>query len=268
MTTMTTLRTAFHKQVSFALQAQYRPAFFLVVAWILAMVGLPIARWTFGDDALPIGINVAAILQASAVFLLVRLAWGWRGALTAFAIVGFIGWGAEFIGHNTGFPFGDYVYTDILQPQIAGVPLLIPVAWFMLMPSAWVMAQLIVGEERTTWLKKVAFVAVSAMALTAWDLFLDPQMVGWGFWQWAEPSGYFGIPWSNYAGWLLVAGVMTALVRPRLLPSVPFTIIYGIVWFLQTVGQAVFWGQVGPALVGSLAMGGIMLLAYWRSRQV
>lgn len=239
-------------------------AYSFLLLWILAMIALPIARWTFGDEALPIGINVAAILQASAVLLMVASAWGWRDALRALLIVAFIGWSSEFIGHSTGIPFGAYDYTDILQPQLAGVPLLIPIAWFMLLPSSWVMAQHIVGE-RKTWRDRAFFVVVSALALTAWDLFLDPQMVAWDFWRWQNPEGYFGIPWSNYLGWLLVASLMTVCVRPRPLPTMPLALVYAVVWFLQTIGQAVFWGQPGPALVGALAMGGIMLLAYLRA---
>ena len=46
-----------------------------------------------------------------------------------------IGWTAEAIGSKTGFPFGAYHYTDRLQPQLLGVPLLIPLAWLMMLPA-------------------------------------------------------------------------------------------------------------------------------------
>lgn len=229
------------------------------------MIALPIARWVAGDAIIPGWVTMAAILQAIAVAVAVQAAWGWRKTIITFAIVSGIGWAAEFMGHQTGIPFGSYHYTDALQPQIGGVPLLIPVAWFMLLPSAWVMAQLIVGR-RDTLAKKAAFVGISALALTAWDLFLDPQMVGWGFWIWDQPGAYFGIPLVNYGGWLLVSALITVIVRPTELPTMPLAGVYGLVWFLQTVGLGVFWGQMGPALVGSVAMGGIMLLAYWRQR--
>jgi putative membrane protein len=238
----------------------------LIALWALTMISLPIARWLAGDDIIPGWVTMAAVLQAIAVFVVVTASWGWQRTATTFAIVAFIGWGAEFMGHKTGFPFGDYHYTDALQPQIGGVPLLIPIAWFMLLPSAWVMAQCIV-PDRTTMRGQIAFVAVSALALTAWDLFLDPQMVGWGFWQWAQPGAYFGIPVSNYLGWLAVSALITLVARPKALPNAPLALVYGLVWFLQTVGLGVFWGQVGPAIVGSLAMGAVMLLAFWQVRK-
>ncbi|MGJ3237835.1 MAG: carotenoid biosynthesis protein [Anaerolineae bacterium] len=261
---MTTI-SHIQEMLPFKIQPQERLSYILIGLWVMLMIGMPWLQFFFGEAILPTGITLAAILQASAVFYIVQLQWGLKRTLITFAIVAVMTWGAEFIGHSTGLPFGDYHYTERLQPQILGVPLLIPIAWFMLLPSAWVMAQLIVGE-RDSWQKGIAYVLVSAIALTVWDLFLDPQMVAWGFWEWANPSGYFGIPYLNYFGWLLVASLVTLAVRPKELKIFPLALIYGIVWFLQAVGQGMIWQQTGPALVGTVAMGGVMFLAYWRYR--
>lgn len=249
-------------KLPFTVQRKNSFGYGLLGAWLLLMIGMPWLQFFFGDDILPIGVTISAILQASAVFYFVQTQWGLAQTLRAFGIIAILTWGAEFIGHNTGIPFGNYSYTDSLQPQIAGVPLLIPIAWFMLLPSAWVMAQLIVGDHKSL-SKRIQFILVSAFALTVWDLFLDPQMVAWGFWEWANPSGYFGIPYSNYFGWFLVAALVTLAVRPPKLEIFPFALIYGIVWFLQMIGQGIIWQQIGPAIVGTLAMGGVMLIAHW-----
>ena len=49
---------------------------------------------------------------------------------------------------------------------------------------------------------------VGGVALAAWDLFLDPQMVDAGHWTWAHPDPGLplvpGVPLTNYAGWLVV----------------------------------------------------------------
>lgn len=237
----------------------------LLALWVLSMIGLPIAQWVFGPEVRPLGITIAALFQASAVFVIVREDWGLATTLRAVLIIAATTWFAEFVGHNTGLPFGEYTYTDALQPQLFGVPLLIPLSWFMLLPSSWMIAQRIVGERRT-WQDEARFIGLSAAALTAWDLFLDPQMVGWDLWQWATPGFYFGIPLSNYLGWLLVAGVVTLLVRPRPLQSPLLLVVYGTVWFLQSFGQFFFWNQPGPALFGFLGMGVFLLLAILRKR--
>ena len=238
----------------------------LLLLWLLMMIFLPIARWLWGDSILATGTNIAALFQASAVFAIVEKQWGLSRTLKTFLIIALLTWIAEFIGQQTGFPFGDYHYTEMLQPQIAAVPLLIPIAWFMLLPSSWVMAQAIVGK-RDSLAKHALFALISGFALAAWDLFLDPQMVTWGFWQWNQSGAYFGIPLINYVGWVAVAALVTAIIRPKQLKVWPLALIYGIVCFLQAVGQAVFWGQIGPAIAGFLGMAAIMVLAYWRSQK-
>ncbi|MBK9747058.1 MAG: carotenoid biosynthesis protein [Chloroflexi bacterium] len=70
-------------------------------------------------------------------------AWGGRRALTTIGVIVALAWLTEFIGHTTGFPFGSYDYTPRLQPQVGGVPLLIPLAWLMMLPPAWAMARVI-----------------------------------------------------------------------------------------------------------------------------
>src|SRR5690349_13456769 len=110
----------------------------LMVVWVLAMISLPIQKWVLGENALATGISIGVLLQLMAVWSILVWAWGLkRAALVTGGIVLFA-WLVEFVGHTTGFPFGAYAYTDRLQPQVGGVPLLIPLAWLMMLPSAWV----------------------------------------------------------------------------------------------------------------------------------
>ncbi|MBL8163564.1 MAG: carotenoid biosynthesis protein [Anaerolineae bacterium] len=229
----------------------------LIFLWVAAMISLPIFRWVFGDAVLPIGVAVTVVIQSAAVLSVLWASWGAFNMLRAVVIVAALGWFVEFIGHTTGIPFGSYDYTALLQPQLGGVPLVIPLAWMMMMPPAWAAAQVVVGL-RNRWL----FVGFSALAFTAWDLFLDPQMVKWGFWVWEQPSGYFGIPWVNFLGWLLASSVMTAVVRPMAVPVYPLLAVYVITWLLESIGLLVFWGLPGPGIVGFGAMGVVVLLCY------
>lgn len=243
----------------------------IVAAWVLAMIGVPILRWVFGDGALPYGVAVGVLLQVLAVLVILVHAWGARRALLTVTMVIACAWLVEYSGHTTGFPFGSYDYTNRLQPQLGGVPLLIPLAWLMMLPPAWAVAHRI--ARRFSGLRgKLAFVAASAIAFTAWDLFLDPQMVAWNLWVWDDPGAfsYFGIPWVNFLGWLLASAAITAIaarIAPlRHLPARPLIAIYIITWMLETIGQLFFWALPGPALVGFAAMGVVLLVA-WRSRR-
>jgi putative membrane protein len=232
--------------------------------WVLTMISIPIVRWVAGDGPLPWAVSVSVLLQAATVLGVLVQAWGVRPTLAAAATVVTLAWLVEFVGSTTGVPFGSYHYTNTLRPQLLGVPLPVPLAWLMLLPAAWAVADLLVGRAA-----RLRFIAVAALAFTAWDLFLDPQMVGWGFWAWARPGGYFGIPWSNFLGWLLASALITAAVfqpawRPPRTPTRPLLLVYTLTWLLQAVGLALFWAMPGPALAGFLAMGLFVALA-WRA---
>ncbi|MDO9130538.1 MAG: carotenoid biosynthesis protein [Anaerolineales bacterium] len=116
--------------------------------------------------------------------------------------------------------------------------------------------------------RQPAFVLVSALTFTAWDLFLDPQMAAWDFWQWDAPGLYFGIPLTNFLGWLAVSALITLLIGPRGLPAAPLAFVYAATWLLQTIGLGLFWGQPGPALFGFTGMGTMVLLAVLRARRL
>lgn len=235
----------------------------LFVLWIVTLISLPIVKAIGGVSAVTWGVALGVIFQAVLVLVILRQAWGVAQTARVATIVALVGFASESIGTATGFPFGAYRYTDQLQPQLAHVPLLIPLAWLMMLPSAWAVARLISGGR-----SRPVFIGLSALALTAWDLFLDPQMVAWGFWIWAQPGGYFGIPWLNFFGWALTAAVMTTLVRPTNLPVRPLLFIYIITWLLETIGLLFFWGLPGPAVVGFVGMGGFVLWAWRQTSRV
>lgn len=236
--------------------------------WTLVMIATPIVRWVFGEAALTVMVAAGVLAQAAAVATVLVRATGWRSLPRIVLPVLLLAWLAEYAGSHTGFPFGRYSYTEALQPQLGGVPLLVPLAWLMMLPPAWALADLITrgsppARPAAVRLRR-AFVA--ALAFTAWDLFLDPQMAAWGFWVWETPGVYFGIPLTNYLGWLLVSFLVAWLLAPAGLPLRPLLVIYAITWFLQWFGQAFFWGLPGPALCGFLGMGAVLLWAHMRNR--
>ncbi len=237
-----------------------QPYHWLTAAWLLAMIAIPIMSWVIGNAVLPWGVLISVILLVSAVLGVLRQAWGSVRTLRMAAIILPVAWLIEWLGSTTGFLFGHYHYTNLLQPQLGHVPLLIPLAWLMMLPPAWAVAAVIMRGRTGLW-----FILISAMAFTAWDLFLDPQMVNWGYWVWdGNPLGagsYFGIPWLNFLGWLVSAVLLTFLVQPKHIPVQPLVLIYVITWILQTIGQLFFWHMPGPALTGFFAMGSLLILA-------
>lgn len=231
--------------------------------WVLVIVATPIALWTMGQPGLLAALQAGVLTQVVTVLLVLVRAGLLRQALRAGAAVPLLGWLVEVVGQASGFPFGSYQYTPLLQPQLAGVPVLIPLAWLMMMPPAWAMALVIAGAQ-LGWRARVRRAAVAALAFTAWDLFLDPQMVAWNAWVWAVPGVYFGIPLQNFAGWLLVAFCVSLLLAPGSLPLAPLIMIYAVTCVLQTIGQLLFWQLAGPGVAGLAGMGGMLAWAYAR----
>lgn len=231
--------------------------------WVLVIVATPIALWTMGQPGLLAALQAGVLTQVVTVLLVLVRAGLLRQALLAGAAVPLLGWLVEVVGQASGFPFGSYQYTPLLQPQLAGVPVLIPLAWLMMMPPAWAMALVIAGAQ-PGWRARVRRAAVAALAFTAWDLFLDPQMVAWNAWVWAVPGVYFGIPLLNFAGWLLVAFCVSLLLAPGSLPLAPLIMIYTVTCVLQTIGQLLFWQLAGPGVAGLAGMGGMLAWAYAR----
>jgi putative membrane protein len=228
--------------------------------WVVLMLSLPLVDWATQGAVFPIIVTITTLAQAVAVVAMLRLGWSGARVFETLMIVAIGTWLAEYAGSNWGLLFGAYDYSPLLQPQLAGVPLLIPLAWMMMLPAAWAVASKIVSPKR-----QIIFALVSALVFTAWDLYLDPQWVARGLWTWAEPGVYFGIPLSNFAGWLITSCVVTYLVNPSDLGDAqrPLAVVYTVVWMLQAIGLGVFWGQPGPALVGFLAMGAFSIW-YWR----
>ncbi|WP_091350053.1 carotenoid biosynthesis protein [Micromonospora rhizosphaerae] len=200
-----------------------------------------------------------------------------RGARTAAALVAVAtggGFAIEAVGVATGFPFGSYDYSGELGPKLAGVPLIIPLAWTWMAWPAWLTAIRLTtpgappAGDRAAWTRHVGRVTLAAVGLAAWDLFLDPQMVAEGYWVWrdAVPAlpGLPRIPVSNYLGWLLFAVLLMSALRPLAGPAVdrtgrqdgPMFALYLWTYFSSVLAHAVFlrlpasaaWGAAGMAV--------------------
>src|SRR5690242_5187947 len=186
---------------------------------------------------------------------------GRRGVAALLAVACGGGLAVEALGLHAGVPFGVYSYTGTLGPQLLGVPVIVPLAWMMM---AW--PALVVGRALAR--RPVTIALVGGAALASWDLFLDPQMVAAGHWVWADPVPALplvpGVPVSNYAGWVVVATIMMALLHRLVGPTGPTPVVSGpaaalYLWAYASsvVAHAVFFGLPGSAVVGGLVMGAV-----------
>lgn len=158
---------------------------------------------------------------------------------------------AEAWGARTGRLFGPYAYTSRLRPRLCGVPALVPLAWYAVALPARSVAARALGPRSTPWSR----VTVGALALTAWDLFLDPQMTAEGYWRWQRGGSYRDIPVRNFAGWFVVAAaVMVALEATGDADDDAHLVTYGALGVLETVAFSVFWRDPLVAASGAIGM--------------
>ena len=182
---------------------------------------------------------------------------GPRSATLSLLALSSFGYAIEAIGVATGFPYGTFYYGDALGPRLAGiVPLLLPLSY----------APLVIGAVAAAWGTRLRLLHVLyATLLLVWmDAILDPGAASLGFWVWPGGGAYYGVPISNYAGWLLSGAIATTLLLvagrwseppgPTLLDSATIATTF---W----TGVAVLSGMVVPALLGAL------LLAYLLARR-
>jgi carotene biosynthesis associated membrane protein len=202
-------------------------------------------------------LTVIVFFAASTSHALLTRGSGWTLRLLAVALG--LSLAAEALGVATGYPFGSYRYAGSLGPEVLSVPVVVPLAWTMMgYPCLLVGQHLAAGR---------AGVLLGALALTTWDLFLDPQLVRAGHWEWQHPDpGLNGIPLTNTAGWLLVSvTLMTVLSRlPRIaaddrVPTALFLWTYGS----SLLANVAFFGRPGVALVGGVGMGLVTLPYVW-----
>jgi putative membrane protein len=189
------------------------------------------ARWTAGAFLTVAGAIVA--VSASRKDLLM---------LFAGALIGFI---SELIGVHFGFLFSPYRYTDVLQPQAAGVPLPMIAAWLVLL--AYV-RQMLGGLRLPAW----GEILLGATWMTAIDLLIDPLAANQlGYWVWEQGGFYYGIPWRNFLGWFIVSAVIFAVMQRRVENNHPARIVgVSIILFFTIIALA--YKLLLPGAAGAL----------------
>jgi putative membrane protein len=133
---------------------------------------------------------------------------GRKGAIALTALAGYA-YGIEYVGATTGWPYGEFTYDVPLGPMLFDtIPVGLPVFFLPLVLNSYLLCLLLLGDRARSALVRVPAVIAAVLAV---DLVLDPAAVALGFWSYTGGI-YYGVPLSNYAGWVLSATVATALV--------------------------------------------------------
>ena len=175
------------------------------LCWGVFSLWFAVSLWSFLDAGSGAPSLLAQLLLLLFVALHGSLSYGWRGTAAYVAIAGGVSMLLEITSVNFGFPFG--FYTHHTPGQLLGVPLIIPLVYATLGWAPWVMARVIVrdrpaaaGRASDRFITPV----VAAFILTFYDFPSDPisATIAHAF-TYRHSGGYFGVPLTNYLGWLL-----------------------------------------------------------------
>ena len=155
------------------------------------------------------------LLAASNVYLHAAAAEGLDTARRWAGIILVTSAGCEWIGVQTGFPFGTYLYTDHFGWRIGGVlPAAIPLAWLVI---------LICGRYLVLAIRPQATRLETALGVAVAGLFTDCNLefVAWkvrDYWVWYPGLGAgtpFWPPAQNFLSWFVLSFLLSLLLPPN-----------------------------------------------------
>jgi hypothetical protein len=139
--------------------------------------------------------------------LLVRESWrgGGHWLSTLLVAMGF-GFSIEmfFVTVYSGYSYGDF----LIDLTIGGhnVPLWVAVGWGTIIYTAMKATD----RMGLPWFQKPAMDALLAVSL---DITLDPIAEALGWWYWTREGQFFGVPFDNFIGWLMIVGLYSFYTR-------------------------------------------------------
>ena len=132
-----------------------------------------------------------------------------RAAVGLLAITAYT-YAVEWVGVTTGIPYGRFVYGLDLGPMLFGsVPLGLPIFFLPLVVNSYLLGLLVLGRRAKSRTRRMVLAVALVLVV---DLILDPAAVSLGFWRYLDPGFYYGVPLSNYAGWLLSGAIAVAVI--------------------------------------------------------
>ncbi|AUG46942.1 carotene biosynthesis protein [Haloarcula taiwanensis] len=172
-------------------------------------------------------------------------------------------YGIELVGVRTGWPYGEFTYGVDLGPMLLGeVPFGLPVFFFPLVLNAYLLVLLLLGNRAASTAVRLLATLSTVMLI---DLVLDPGAVAIGFWTYEVPQ-FYGVPWQNYAGWLLSGSVAVLLfdlgfdragLRQRL-EACPFMLDDLVSFVLLWGGINLFYANWVPVGIAALLGAGLL----------
>lgn len=234
-----------------------------LIVLALVLILLEISAFFTVSVPLPLGSHIISaigmVLLALPAFV-ATISWlGWKNGSILITTLSIYALAIETAAITTGFPYGHFGYSEHLGFKLFGLtPWTVPFGWVPLMLAAGAIA-LTISK------KAIVRIPLIAVVLVLFDLVLDPGAVLLGFWKYPGGGVFYGVPLSNFAGWV-VSGAIGAIIfealigyfKPLLPVPVEMTRSAGLSLFFWT-GIAIFGGMLWPGLIGTAIIIGLAI---------
>ena len=183
---------------------------------------------------------------------------GYRKGLAIIVILSVLPVLIEGLAVWTGFPYGGFEYGSRLGWLL--FDLVPPTISFAYLPI--LLCSLYASSQYTN--KITQFILMASIFNLLVDLVIDPAAVHIGFWSYTEGGIYFGVPLSNFLGWIITGTIYSAifiLISGKESLPLPSGTSVSLIWILS------FW--TGYLLLSRLLLPaalGLVLVAFLLSK--
>lgn len=229
----------------------------------LVLIFLEISAFFTVNVPLPPGSHIISAIGMALLALpafIATVKWlGWKNGLIVIVILSVYALAIETAAITTGFPYGHFGYSEHLGFKLFGLtPWTVPFGWVPIMLAAGAIALRLSNNGFI----RIPFIAA---ILVVFDLVLDPGAVLLGFWKYPGGGVFYGVPLSNFAGWV-VSGAIGAFVfeivikaiKPLAPAPVEITRSAGLSLFFWT-GIAIFGGMMWPGAIGAVLIASLAI---------
>ncbi|MGH7259446.1 MAG: carotenoid biosynthesis protein [Nitrospiraceae bacterium] len=154
------------------------------------------------------------VFLAAALFCAHRLI-GWHRTAWFFGLASLTSFICEYASTRTGIPFGWYHYTGSTVDQelyLSNIPFIVPISFSFLLFASYCLA-LFFLPARLSW---TVFELTVLFAILI-DMVIDPVALRGDRWFlgqlyiYRDPGIHFGVPFTNYIGWIAMGSIPLAL---------------------------------------------------------
>jgi putative membrane protein len=218
----------------------------------IVLLGLFISGVITGILGIPKGYPIVAslfpIIFALPLFYLLFRSYPFIKILLLLTLLSFFALAIETVGVLTGFPYGHFIYTDLFAFKLfETTPIIVPFGWIPIVVGAYMLVKKFSLDNVKS---LVLFIALILLT----DSIIDPGAVRLGMWVYREGGVYYGVPVSNFLGWILSGTVAYMLLNHFLKKSNNHIIFYFACLLIYWTGIALGASLIIPGLIGGLVL--------------